>query len=63
MYNVRGTISLVSADNLAIWALGGFKALASAVRKCQYCMAIAEDMKSKVFTCMHYFFRLSKCVT
>ena len=45
---LRGTITSFSADNLAAWAIGGFKALASAFRKCQYCMAVDEDMQSKV---------------
>lgn len=31
----RGTLTVVSADNLAAWNIGGFKALASAFRKCQ----------------------------
>lgn len=48
VYNFRGTISLVSADNLAAWDLGGYKALASALRKCQFCMAVSTDMLSKV---------------
>lgn len=47
-HNFRGTISVVCADNLASWSLGGYKALASALRKCRFCMAIAEDMGSKV---------------
>ena len=54
MYNFRGTISLVSADNLALWALGGYKALGSALRKCQYCMATGKDMQQKVCdTCIY----------
>ena len=44
----RGTICVVCADNLASWSLGGFKALSSALRKCRFCMAVADDMKSKV---------------
>ena len=44
----RGTLTVVSADNLASWSIGGFKALASAFRKCQYCMAVDEDMQTKV---------------
>ena len=54
VYNFRGTISLVSADNLAAWDLGGYKALASALRKCQFCMAVSTDMMSKVVMhCIH----------
>ena len=48
MYHFQGTISTVSADNLASWNLGGYKALASALRKCRFCMAVAEDMATKV---------------
>lgn len=44
----RGTLTTVSADNLAAWNIGGFKALASAFRKCQYCMAVDDDMQTKV---------------
>ena len=45
---LRGTITLASADNLASQYLGGYKALASALRKCRQCLAIISDMKSKV---------------
>lgn len=45
---VRGTVTVFSADNLAAWAVGGYKALASAFRKCQYCMATDEDMQREV---------------
>jgi len=44
----RGTITAVSADNLAAWSIGGYKALGSAFRKCQYCMADNEEMQTKV---------------
>ena len=44
----RGTLTVVSADNLAAWNIGGFKALASAFRKCQYCMVVDEGMQTKV---------------
>ena len=45
----RGTITVVSAANLAAWVMGGFKALVLAFRKCQYCMVIDEDIrKTKV---------------
>ena len=46
----RGSISIVCADNLASWNIGGYKALASALRKYQFCMAVADDMKSKVIS-------------
>ena len=45
---LRGTVTLVSADNLASQAIGGYKALHSAFRKCRYCMAVDEDLQSKV---------------
>ncbi len=44
----QGSVSIVCADNLASWNLGGYKALASALRKCRFCMAVVGDMKSKV---------------
>ena len=31
-----GTLTVVSAANLAAWVIGGFKTLASAFCKCQY---------------------------
>ncbi len=48
IFRFRGTISIVCADNLASWSLGGYKCLSSALRKCRFCMAVGEDMKSKV---------------
>ena len=45
---LRGTITSFSADNLAAWSVGGFKALGRAFRRCQYCMAVDSDMQSKV---------------
>ena len=44
----RGTLTVVSADNLAAWSLGGFKVLASAFHKCQYCMVTMEEMQTQV---------------
>lgn len=44
----RGTLTVFSADNLAAWSIGGFKALASAFRKCQFCMVTMEEMQTKV---------------
>ena len=44
----HGTLTVVSADNLAVQSLGGFKALSSAFRKCQYCMVTMEEMQTKV---------------
>ena len=45
---LRGTVTLVSADNLAAQAIGGYKALHSAFRKCRYCMAVDADIQIKV---------------
>lgn len=42
-------MTVVSADNLAAWAIGGFKALASAFRRCQYCMVTNEELQTEVF--------------
>ena len=44
----RGTITLVTGDNLGSQYIGGYKQLASALRKCRYCMAVSNDMKHKV---------------
>lgn len=49
-YNLRGSLALVSADNLASQLIGGYKALNSALRKCRQCMAMGEDMHCKVST-------------
>ena len=45
----RGTVTLFSADNLAAWAVGGFKALASTFRRCQFCMVTHDEMQAKVY--------------
>ena len=47
-YTLRGTLALVSGDNLASHYLGGYKSLSSALRKCRHCMAVAEDMAVQV---------------
>lgn len=47
-YVFNGTLSLIPGDNLASQYLGGFKGLSSALRKCRQCMAIDDDMQSKV---------------
>jgi len=46
---LHGTLVLASADNLASQLLGGYKTLASAVRKCRFCMAVQSDMETKVY--------------
>lgn len=47
-HTFRGTLTLVTGDNLGSQFVGGYKQLASALRKCCYCMAVAEDMQQKV---------------
>ena len=42
---LRRTVTLVSADNLAAQAIGGYKALHSTFRKCRLCMAVDGDMQ------------------
>lgn len=44
----RGTVSIVSADNPASAALGGFKQSASAFRFCRHCMGTEQDIQTKV---------------
>ena len=46
--NLRGTLTVISADNPAANLIGGYKSLTSAFRKCRTCMAIEEDMQTKV---------------
>lgn len=51
-YTFNGTFTLIPGDNLASQYLGGYKALASALRKCRHCMAVDEDMQTEVsITC------------
>ncbi len=47
-YVFRGSLTLVSGDNLGSNFIGGYKQLSSALRKCRFCMATAEEMKEKV---------------
>lgn len=59
VWRFTGTVTVVSADNLASQLVGGYKALNSAFRKCQYCMATDEEMQRKVsisntITLMHF---------
>lgn len=53
-FSCRGTVTVFSADNLAAWAVGGYKALASAFRKCQYCMVTDVEMQIEVHVCIYY---------
>ena len=48
MYTLKGALVAVSADNLASQAIGGYKALHSAFRKCRQCMATSDTMQTKV---------------
>lgn len=45
---IRRTITLVAGDNLGSQYIGGYKQLASALRKWCYCMAVSDDMQQKV---------------
>ena len=45
---IFGTLVCVSADNLASQLIGGYKQLASATRKCRFCMATKQDVQEKV---------------
>ncbi len=45
---IRGTLALVSGDNLASHCLGGFKSPSGAIRKCRHCLATYSDMQTKV---------------
>ena len=47
--NYRGTLALVSADNPASCALGGFKESSSAYRHCRQCMGTKEEMKIEAY--------------
>ena len=46
----HGTLVIGSGDNLSSQLLGGYKSLASALRKCRFCMAVKSDMETKVAT-------------
>jgi hypothetical protein len=45
--NFHGTVSVVSADNPASQAIGGFKEGAMAFRKCRFCLATDNDIQTK----------------
>lgn len=47
-----GTLTVVSADNPASSALGGFKESTAALRHCRQCMATSEEASTKVI-CIH----------
>jgi len=46
--HLRGTLTVVSADNIASNLIAGYKSLTLAFRKCRTCMATATDMQTKV---------------
>lgn len=48
--NLRGTLVIGSADNPAAQLMGGYKQLHSAVRKCRDCLAVYDDIQTKVHT-------------
>ena len=50
---VYGTLVLVSADNPASSALGGFKESMSALRYCRHCKATNEEASSQVHDIVH----------
>jgi len=45
---IRGTVAVISADNLGSLALGGFKESCSAVKMCRYCMTTKEESQMQV---------------
>ena len=48
MIKVYGTLAVLTADNLASHAVGGFKAgFAKGFRKCRYCLAVDVDIQTK----------------
>ena len=53
-YNFRGSLALVSADNLASQAIGGYKALNSALRKCRHCMAVRLPCQPRYEFCLSH---------
>uniref|UniRef100_A0A1X7TY99 Uncharacterized protein n=2 Tax=Amphimedon queenslandica TaxID=400682 RepID=A0A1X7TY99_AMPQE len=44
---IRGTVVIASGDNLGSTYIGGYKAPSSAFRKCQHCIATADDMNKE----------------
>ena len=47
-FPIRGTVTLVSGDNLTSCFLGGYKAPSGALRKCHHCMVTTADMSEHV---------------
>ena len=52
---MRGTVTLVSGDNLGSHFIGGYKQLSSAHRKCRFCMAVDTCIGEHVSVkpCLH----------
>lgn len=46
MYNFRGTLSMVVADNLAAHGIGGFQESFNTDRLCRFCMVTKNDVKN-----------------
>lgn len=44
----KGTLTLVSGDNLASHYLGRFKSPSGALRQCRHCVTTADDMQTKI---------------
>lgn len=55
---LKGSVTVVSADNPASALLGGFKQSASAFRFCRHCMGSEKDVQSKVkdIIALYYYF-------
>lgn len=51
---IYGTVIAACGDNLGSQLLGGYKQLASATRKCRYCMATKDDINTKVYLHLIY---------
>ncbi len=60
--NFRETITVVAADNLASWNLGGYMTLSSATRKCRFCMATGTDMQVQVNCLTQYVYSVYNVV-
>lgn len=45
---MRGTVTVISADNPASALLGGFKQSVSAFRFCRHCTGTEEDIQERV---------------
>ena len=48
LHTFHGSLAIVSADNPASNAMGGFTESTSAYRHCRQCMGTKEEMKTQV---------------